>query len=100
MCFSTAGFRRSGSAGDGERVPVLVTLGVRGNGQRVVLDLRLAGEESAASWGEVIASLVARHLRRPVLAVVDGNPGLFAALQTHWPGLAVQRCTAHKLRNL
>src|SRR4029453_17527797 len=83
-----------------ERVPVLVTLGVRGNGQRVVLDLRLAGEESAASWGEVIASLVARHLRRPVLAVVDGNPGLFAALQTHWPGLAVQRCSAHKLRNL
>ena len=83
-----------------ERVPVLVTLGVRGDGQRVVLDLRLAGEESAASWGEVIASLVARHLRRPVLAIVDGNPGLLAALQTHWPGLAVQRCTAHKLRNL
>jgi transposase-like protein len=82
------------------RVTVLVTLGVRGDGQRVVLDLRLAGEESAASWGEVIASLVARHLRRPVLAVVDGNPGLLAALHTHWPGLAVQRCTAHKLRNL
>ena len=50
------------------RVPVLVTLGVRANGQRVVLDLRLAGEESAASWGEVVASLVARHLTRPVLA--------------------------------
>lgn len=58
-----------------ERVPVLVTLGVRGDGQRVVLDLRLAGEESAASWGEVIASLVARHLPRPVLAIVDGNSG-------------------------
>ena len=83
-----------------ERVPVLVTLGVRGNGQRVVLDRRLAGEESAASWGEVITTLVARHLRRPVLAVVDGNPGLLAALQRQWPGLAVQRCTAHKLRNL
>jgi putative transposase len=83
-----------------ERVPVLVTLGVRGDGQRVVLDLRVAGEESAGSWGEVITSLVARHLRRPVLAVVDGNPGLQAALQTQWPGLAIQRCTAHKLRNL
>ena len=83
-----------------ERVPVLVTLGVRGDGQRVVLDLRLAGEESAASWGEVLGSLITRQLRRPVLAVVDGNPGLLAALQTHWPGLAVQRCTAHKLRNL
>ena len=30
--------------------------------QRVVLDLRLVGEESAASWREVVASLVARHL--------------------------------------
>ena len=33
-----------------ERVPVLVTLGVRANGERVVLDMRLVGEESAASW--------------------------------------------------
>jgi putative transposase len=82
------------------RVPVLVTLGVRADGQRVILDLRLAGEESAASWGEVIASLVSRHLRRPALAVIDGNPGLAVALQAHWPGLPVQRCTAHKLRNL
>lgn len=82
------------------RVPVLVTLGVRADGQRVILDLRLAGEESAASWGEVVASLVSRHLRRPGLAVIDGNPGLAVALLAHWPGLAIQRCTAHKLRNL
>ena len=82
------------------RVPVRVTLGVRANGQRVVFDLRLAGEESAASWGEVVASLVARHLTRPVLAMIDGNPGLATALLAHWPGLAIQRCTAHKLRNL
>jgi transposase-like protein len=82
------------------RVPVLVTLGVRADGQRVVLDLRLAGEESAASWGEVVASLVTRHLPRPVLAMIDGNPGLAMALLAHWPGLAIQRCTAHKLRNL
>ena len=44
------------------RVPVLVTLGVRADGQRVVLDLRLVGDESAAAWSEVVASLVARHL--------------------------------------
>jgi putative transposase len=83
-----------------ERVPVLVTLGVRANGDRVVLDLRLVGEESAASWAEVVASLVARHLVRPVLAVIDGNPGLSGALRGHWPGIAMQRCTGHKLRNL
>ena len=83
-----------------ERVPVLVTLGVRANGDRVVLDMRLVGEESAASWTEVVANLVARHLARPVLAVIDGNPGLSRALRSHWPGIAIQRCTAHKLRNL
>lgn len=83
-----------------ERVPVLVTLGVRANGERVVLDMRLVGEESAASWTEVVASLVARHLARPVLAVIDGNPGLSRALRAQWPALDVQRCTAHKLRNL
>jgi putative transposase len=83
-----------------ERVPVLVTLGVRANGERVVLDLRLVGEESAASWTDVVASLTARHLARPVLAVIDGNPGLTNALRSHWPGIEIQRCTAHKLRNL
>jgi transposase-like protein len=83
-----------------ERVPALVTLGVRGNGERVVLDMRLVGEESAASWAEVVASLAARQLTRPVLAVIDGNPGLSNALRPHWPGVAIQRCTAHKLRKL
>jgi len=72
-----------------ERVPLLVTLGVRANGVRVVLDMRLVGEESAASWIEVVASLAARHLARPVLAVIDGNPGLSNALRSHWPGIAI-----------
>jgi transposase-like protein len=83
-----------------ERVPVLVTLGVRANGERVVLDMRLVGEESAVSWTEVVTSLAARRLARPVLAVVDGNPGLTGAMRSHWPGIEIQRCTAHKLRNV
>jgi transposase-like protein len=45
--------------------------------------------------------LVRRHkLARPVLAVIDGNPGLSSARRSHWPGIVIQRCTAHKLRNL
>jgi putative transposase len=81
-------------------VPVLVTLGVKEDGQRIIIDMRLAGEESAASWGEVVAGLVRRRIGRPILAMIDGNPGLHAALREHWPGIAIQRCTAHKLRNL
>ena len=81
-------------------VPVLVTLGVREDGERVVLDMRMAGEESGASWSEVLASLVRRKMSTPVLAIIDGNPGLHTALEKQWPSIAIQRCTAHKLRNL
>jgi len=82
------------------RVPVLVTLGVRGTGQRVVLDMQLAGDESAAAWRGVIEDLVRRKIGTPALAVIDGNPGLVSALREQWPGLPIQRCTVHKLRNL
>jgi transposase-like protein len=82
------------------RVPVLVTMGVCADGRRIVLDLRLAGEETAAGWREVVESLVKRHIGRPALALVDGNPGLADALREQWPKMPIQRCTAHKLRNL
>ena len=39
------------------RVPVLVTLGVCANGQRVVLDLRLSGVESEQAWLDAIRAL-------------------------------------------
>lgn len=81
-------------------VPVLVTLGVRGDGEKVVLDMRLAGAETTASWGDVVDSLVRRGVGLPELAVIDGNGGLHAALSKQWPKLPIQRCTAHKLRNL
>lgn len=82
------------------RVPVLVTLGTRASGERVVIDLRIAGEESSAAWGEVIAGLVKRHIGVPELAVIDGNPGLGQALREQWKKIRIQRCTNHKLRNL
>jgi putative transposase len=82
------------------RVPVLVTLGTRATGERMVLDLRIAGEESGAAWGEVVRALVKRRIGVPELAVIDGNPGLEHALQAQWKQIQVQRCTNHKLRNL
>src|ERR1035437_5974303 len=82
------------------RVPVLVTLGVCAGGQRVVLDLRLAGAESEQAWLDAVRALCERKLGVPELAVVDGYPGLSAALKAQWPQLAIQRCTNHKLWNL
>jgi transposase-like protein len=82
------------------RVPVLVSMGATAAGERVLLDMRLAGQETAAAWSEVIAHLVARRIGVPALAIIDGNPGLHAALREHWPQLRIQRCTVHKLTNL
>src|SRR5947199_711311 len=83
-----------------ERVPVLVALGVRANGYRVLLDMCIAGDESCASWNELIERLQKRHMKAPILAIIDGNPGLESALGKAWPRIDIQRCTAHKLRNL
>ena len=77
------------------RVPVLVTLGVRADGERVILDVRLGGDESPAAWRDVIRSLVERHVGLPRLAIVDGSAGLAAALREQWPTLPIQRCTTH-----
>lgn len=82
------------------RVPVLVTLGATESGQRVVVDMRLAGQETAVAWREVLEQLSSRGLGIPRLAIIDGNPGLRRALEEYWPAVAVQRCTMHKLMNL
>jgi putative transposase len=79
------------------RVPVLVTLGVCTDGRRIVLDIRIAGQESEAAWRELVQSLAKRHLGIPALAVIDGNPGLQAALRAQWPQIAIQRCTNHSV---
>jgi transposase-like protein len=82
------------------RVPVLAVLGVKADGQKVLVALELAGEESTASWEGLLRALEARGLKAPLLCIVDGNPGLRRAVGNVWPRTKVQRCTVHKLRNL
>ena len=79
---------------------VLVALGVREDGEKVLLSLMSAGAESADGWQMLLEDLAERKMGRPRLAISDGNAGLAAALERQWPGLAHQRCTVHKLRNL
>jgi putative transposase len=79
---------------------VLVALGVRRDGQKVLLGLRNMGGESEASWRAFLDDLVARGLRAPELLIIDGAAGLEAALAALWPEVPVQRCTVHKHRNL
>ena len=48
----------------------------------------------------MLDDLIQRGLRRPEFLVVDGAPGLEAAMAAVWDGVPVQRCTVHKHRNL
>jgi putative transposase len=81
-------------------ISVLVALGVRRDGQKVLLGLRNMGGESEAAWRAFLDDLVARKLATPELLIIDGAPGLEAALTALWPDVPRQRCTVHKHRNL
>ncbi|MEO1724547.1 MAG: transposase [Pseudomonadota bacterium] len=82
--------------------PVLVALGLRHDGKKEILDFRLAGSESEAEWARFLGDLHRRGLDRAEFEMisVDGGKGLLAALRTVFPYHPVQRCWAHKIRNV
>lgn len=86
--------------GKAERLPIMVAIGVRGTGEKVLLSLAVMGVESTAAWSGFVTDLADRGLKRIELAIVDGNKGLTRALLELWPNLPIQRCTVHKLWNL
>jgi putative transposase len=84
------------------RRPVLVALGLRADGRKEIIDYRLASGESAGQWELFLNDLFRRGLagERLEMICVDGGQGLLAALPTVYPDVPVQRCWAHKIRNI
>lgn len=82
-------------------ISVLAAIGVRRDGQKVLLSIKNMGGESTAAWRQFLDDLDKRGLKRPQFVIVDGAPGLEAALVALWgEDLPIQRCTVHKHRNL
>src|SRR5947199_4531372 len=81
-------------------ISLLVALGVRDDGQKVLLAVKNMGGESEAAWRALLDDLAKRGMGTPDLVVVDGGSGLEAALARLWSDVPVQRCTVHKHRNL
>ena len=81
-------------------ISLLVVLGIRRDGQKVLLAVRAMGGESEAAWRAVLDDLVARGLKTPEFLIIDGAAGLEKALAALWPAVPAQRCTVHKHRNL
>jgi putative transposase len=81
-------------------ISLLIVLGVRQDGQKVLLAVKSVGGETAEAWRAVLDDLLKRGLRKPEFMIVDGGSGLDAALAAIWADVPTQRCSVHKHRNL
>lgn len=92
--------RRTG-AGAQKRV-VLVALGIREDGKKEIIDFQQAASESQSAWEGFLNSLYQRGLigSKLKLILTDGGNGLKAALPLVYGSIPVQRCWAHKTRNV
>ena len=81
-------------------ISLLVVIGVRADGQKVLLAVKSMGGESTQAWRAVLDDLIRRGLRKPEFLIVDGGSGLEQALCAAWGEVPTQRCTVHKHRNL
>lgn len=82
---------------------LLVALGIDSDGKKHVLGVREGATENAAACTALLADLRDRGLRtdHPVLVVIDGAKALAKAVRNVFGDRAiVQRCQAHKLRNV
>ena len=82
--------------------PVLVAMGITPEGKKEILDFRLSRSESEHDWEVFLTDLYNRGLKGKglKLVVTDGGKGLINALQTVFPDTPMQRCWAHKTRNI
>jgi putative transposase len=80
-------------------IVLLVVLGVREDGQKMLLAVKNMGGETSQASRAVLDDLK-RGLRQPEFLIVDGGSGLEQALAALWGDVPTQRCTVHKHRNL
>ena len=81
---------------------VLAAVGVDRQGNKHVLGLQQAATENAAAAEDLLKSLVERGIspEKNRLFVLDGSKALRAAVRRVFGEVPVQRCRAHKLRNV
>lgn len=79
---------------------VLVLLGVRLDGTKVLIALAEGLRESTESWADLLRDCRRRGMRAPELVVGDGARGLWKALAEVFPAARHQRCWAHQARNV
>jgi transposase-like protein len=84
------------------KVKLLVAYGIGTDGTRQLLSFQRAQSESYACWKAFVDNLQVRGLKGKnlKLIIMDGAPGLWAAVDDVYPLVEHQLCWVHKLRNV
>jgi transposase-like protein len=78
---------------------VLIALGIRPDGRRMILGVSVAASEAESHWREFLFSLQRRGLHDVKYVVSDDHCGLRAAIACCFPGVPWQRCQFHLMQN-
>lgn len=78
----------------------LVMSGIRSDGYREILGVRIGDTESFTTWDESFRWLRARGLKGVEFVISDNHNGITQAIARHFQGASWQRCQVHLLRNL
>jgi len=83
-------------------IPVLVAIGVREDGTKLVLSLQSGDKESATAWREFFRDLKGRGLNPSFvqLGIMDGLTGLEKVFEEEFSHAKIQRCQVHVARNV
>jgi transposase-like protein len=82
------------------KAALLVVIGARTDGRKIVLAVESGQRESKESWGAVLRGLRARGLKPWRCTIADGHLGIWAALAEQQPEAAEQRCWNHRILNV
>ena len=85
-----------------EKKVMLCAFGIHEDKRKEILSFRMADSEDLPSWKGFLADLKARGLlgKKIKLIICDGNPALLKAIAEIYPFHKVQRCIAHRMRNV
>ncbi len=79
---------------------VYVIYGVKADNTRELILLEVNPSESSNVWGEYLAKLRKRGLKKVDLIVADGLPHFAEEAKKHYPAADIQRCVVHLQRNI
>lgn len=83
-----------------QREAVYIAVGIKPNGNKEIIDYRIAPVENLEVWSEMIADFKERGLEQVELFLSDGFVGLKDMLKQYYPKSKFQRCLIHIMRNI